>query len=105
MAVLAGTLAVSPGMLTVVAGALTVVAAMLIVALVTMGGYLWYFLELSEIFDTIMSLKTCKNRPKWPLNGTFHLKVTYVCTPGVLVVVVTAGCGGDARNQDVGCMR
>ena len=40
-------------------------------------------IELPGIFDTVVSLKTCKNRPKWPLNGTFHLKVTYVCTPGV----------------------
>ena len=83
VAELTETLAVLPGMLTVVAGVLTVVAAMLVLAFVAMGGRLWYLIELPEIFNADTSLKTCINCPKWPLNGTFHLKVTYVCTPGV----------------------
>ena len=48
-----------------------------------MGGSTMVFDRVTGNFDADMSLRTCKNYPKWPLNGTFHLKVTYVCTPGV----------------------
>ena len=82
-AVLAGTLAVLSGMLTLVAGVLIVVAATLEVALLVVRGKLWCLIELPEISNTVTRFKTCKKCLKWPLNGTFHLKVTYFSTPGV----------------------
>ena len=60
-----------------------VVAATLEVALLVMRGKLWCLIELPEISNTVTRFKTCKKCLKWPLNGTFHLKVTYFSTPGV----------------------